>query len=237
MPLTNRVAILVETTGPLDLPLPKPLPTRCPDRFGQQGGGRTCRALARAGLPESRVMTHVADALDETALQALAAQVQARFDHADILLHVAGAYRGASLRDTSNEVWDYLLNVNLRTAVNAMRTFVPLLVANNWGRILTISSGVTQTPPANAAAYVAAKSALEALTIAVAQEPELLKEKNVTANVLLIRALDTPAERAKQPDKRTGWVRPADVAATLLFLCSDEGGAITGARIPVSGGN
>jgi NAD(P)-dependent dehydrogenase (short-subunit alcohol dehydrogenase family) len=127
-----------------------------------------------------------------------------------------------------------VLNLNLRTAVNTIRAFLPYLGQNGWGRIVTISSGITQAPPPNVAAYVTAKAAVETMTLALAQE---VKDRNITANVVLIRALDTPAERAKQPDKKTGWVTPEDVAATLLFLCSEEAGAITGARIPVFGGN
>lgn len=185
------------------------------------------------GFPESRVMLYAADASAPAAMQELADAVQRRFKRADILLHLVGGYRGGNLRETPPEVWEEMLNLNLRTAVNAMRAFLPLLTANGWGRIVTISSGVTQAPPANSTAYVAAKAALEALTLAVAQE---VKAHGVTANVVLIRALDTPAERARQPNKTTGWVRPEQVAATLLFLCSDEGGAINGARIPVYGG-
>lgn len=234
MPLTNKVAVLVGATGQLGPAIAKSfahagarlvLVGTQPDALDS-----LCNEL---GFPESRVMTHLADALSETSMEELRDAVTARFGHADILLHLAGGYRGGSVLDTSDEIWDHMLNLNLRTAVNSIRTFLPLMMGNNWGRILTISSGVTQAPPANSTAYVTAKAALETMTLAVAQE---VKGKNITANVVMIRSLDTPAERARQPEKKTGWVRPEDVAATLLFLCSDEGGGINGARIPVYGG-
>ena len=156
-------------------------------------------------------MTCVANALDESGMEQLAETVLGKFGRADILLHIAGGYRGGTLKDTTSEVWDQMLDTNLRTAVHSMRAFLPMLSTNGWGRIVTISSGITQTPPGNAVAYVTAKAALETMTIAVAQE---VKDKGVTANVVLIPAvLDTPAERAKQPDKVTGVVRPEDVAA------------------------
>jgi NAD(P)-dependent dehydrogenase (short-subunit alcohol dehydrogenase family) len=235
MPLTNKVAVIVGATGQLGPAIAK--------AFAHEGaklvlvGTQESDLLALQkdlGFRDTRVMVQVADPASDADMQALAETVIGKFDRADILLHIAGGYRSGTLQDTPDDVWDYMLNLNLRTAVNAIRAFLPHLSKNGWGRILTISSGITQAPPANAAAYVTAKAAVETMTIAVAQE---VKDKNITANVVLIRALDTPTERAKQPDKKTGWVKPDDVAATLRFLCSDEGGAISGARIPVFGGN
>ena len=234
MALTNKVAVIVGATGQLGHAIAR--------AFAHEGARLVLVSEHQAGLDalqkelgfrDTRVMTRAADALDASGMQELADVVLARFGRADILLHIAGGFRGGSLKDTSDQVWDQMLDVNLRTAVHSIRAFLPMLSTNGWGRIVTISSGITQAPPANAVAYVTAKAALETMTIAVAQE---VKESGVTSNVVLIRALDTPAERAKQPDKVSGWVRPEDVAAMLLFLCSDEGGAITGARIPVFGG-
>lgn len=235
MALTNKVAVVIGATGQLGPAIAK--------AFAHEGARlvlvsthqEALEGLQKElGFRDTRVMIHVADAMDEASMQELANAVTAKFGRADILLHITGGYHGGTLGETTNEVWDFMLNLNLRTAVNAIRAFLPLLTANRWGRILTISSGITQAPPPNVAAYVTAKAALETMTLAVAQE---VKENGVTANVVLIRALDTPAERAEQPNKKTGWVKPEDVAATLLFLCSEEGGAITGARIPVYGGS
>ncbi|MCC7164955.1 MAG: SDR family oxidoreductase [Anaerolineae bacterium] len=235
MPLTDKVAIIIGATGQLGHATAK--------AFAHQGARLVLVSEHQEGLDalqkelgfrDTRVITRVSNALDESEMQALAEMVLGRFGRADILLHIAGAYKGGTLKDTSAETWDSMLNVNLRTAAHSIKAFLPLLETNGWGRIITISSGITRTPPANAVAYVTAKAALETMTLAVAQE---VKDKGITANVVLIRALDTPAERAKQPNKLTGWVHPEDVAATLLFLCSDQGGAITGARIPVFGTN
>lgn len=235
MPLTNRVAVIIGASGALG-----PAVARA---FAHAGARLVLVAtqpdeldklFKDLGFRESRVITQLADALDDAAMQTLAQTVKTRFGRADILLHLTGAYIGGALGDTTDEQWEHMLDVNLRTAIHSTRAFLPLLLENNWGRIVTISSGITQSPPPNALAYVTAKAALETMTVALAQQ---VKEKSITANTVLIRALDTPAERAKQPDKKTGWVKPEDVAATLLFLCSDEAGAITGARIPVFGSN
>jgi NAD(P)-dependent dehydrogenase (short-subunit alcohol dehydrogenase family) len=235
MPLTDKVAVVTGATGTLG-----PAVARA---FVQEGARlvlvspheSALTALVNdLGYRESRVVKHPAEPTDVAAVQSLVDAVRTRFGRADILLHLAGGYKGGTLLETPDESWQYLWDANVKSAINTIRAFLPLLTANRWGRIVTLSSGVTQTPPSNNAAYVTAKAALEALTLAVAQE---VKDQGVTANVVLVRSLDTPAERAKQPDKSSGWVRPEDVAATLLFLCTEAAGAITGARIPVFGGN
>lgn len=235
MPLTDKVAVIIGATGQLG--------PATATAFAQHGAklalvgthkGSLEQLRMALGFRDTRVTTHVADALDEGSMLNLAAEVQARYGRVDILLHLVGKYLGGELQNTPDEIWDEMLNANLRTAVNAIRTFLPALTANGWGRILTISSGITQAPPGTAVAYVTAKAALETMTLAVAHE---VKDKGVTANVVLIRALDPPTERAIQPNTKTGRVKPEDVAMTLLFLCSDEAGAIAGARIPVFGGS
>lgn len=233
MALTNRVAVIIGATGQLGPAVAK--------AFANAGARIVLVApeqdaldalFQEIGYRESRVMLRATDLLDAPALYEAAAEIKTRFERIDIVLHIASAYRGGGLLDTTDEMWADMLDANLQSVIYAARAFVPHLIENEWGRILTISSGVTQNPPPGSLAYLTAKGALETFTVALANE---FKANHITANVVLIRALDTPAERAKQPNKTTGWVKPEEVAATLVFLCSDEAGAITGARIPVFG--
>lgn len=233
MALTNRVAVIIGATGQLGPAVAK--------AFANAGARIVLVApeqdaldalFQEIGYRESRVMLRATDLLDAQALYEAAAEIKTRFERIDIVLHIASAYRGGGLLDTTDEMWEDMLDANLQSVIYAARAFVPHLIENEWGRILTISSGVTQNPPPGSLAYLTAKGALETFTVALANE---FKNNHITANVVLLRALDTPAERAKQPNKTTGWVKPEEVAATLVFLCSDEAGAITGARIPVFG--
>lgn len=235
MSLSNKVAVIIGATGQLGPTVAK--------TFVQAGAKLALVSTQSQQLDELRIdlnlresyaIYRLAATMDEAEMNALADAVRIKFGRADILIHLVGTFRGGAFSETPTETWDTMFQRNVFSAVNAIRAFLPLLTENEWGRIITTSSGLTQNPPANTAAYVSAKAALETMTLAVAKE---IQEDGVTANVVLIRSLDTPGEREKQPDKTTGWVKPEEVAATLLFLCSDEAGSITGARIPVTGGN
>jgi NAD(P)-dependent dehydrogenase (short-subunit alcohol dehydrogenase family) len=72
------------------------------------------------------------------------------------------------------------------------------------------------------------------LTESLAEE---LKNSGVTVNAVLPSIIDTPANRAEMPGAAfVHWVAPADLAAVILFLASDEAKAVTGALVPVTGG-
>lgn len=234
MPLTDKITVITGATGQLG-----PVVARV---FAANGAKLALSApnqdeltalVDQLGYPESRVFTSPRDLMDEAAATSLADAVIAQYGRADILINLIGGYQNSPLYGLDTETWEYMMNLNLRTAMNALRAFLPYLLANGWGRIITLSSVVAEKPTAQSAAYSAAKAALEALTLAVAQE---VKEGGVTANVVVIKTLDTPEERAKSPNAKTsGWVTPEEVAALLVYLCSDEAGAINGARIPLYG--
>ncbi len=233
MPLTDRIVVITGATGQLG-----PAVARV---FASNGAKLALCATSpdelmglfiELGFPDSRVFTEARDVMEEASTTALADAVIAHYGRADILIHLVGGYQNTPLLDMETEAWEYILNLNLRTGMNVIRAFLPYLTANGWGRIITFSSVVAERPNANSAAYSAAKAGLEALTLAVAQE---VKDRGVTANVVVIKTLDVPEERAKAGTKATGWVTPDEVAKLLLYLCSDEAGAINGARIPVYG--
>ncbi len=231
MSLTNKVVVITGATGQLG-----PIVARA---FASAGAklalvGTNADDLLvlsnELGFPESRVFTIARDLMEEASAKALADSVIEHYGRADILLHLVGGYQSGGLKELETQTWDYMLNLNLRTALNAIRAFLPFLTANGWGRIMTISSVVAERPSANSTAYAVAKAGLETLTLAVAQE---VKDKGVTSNVIVIRSLETAETRAASSAKAAGWTKPEEVAALLVFLCSDEAGAINGARLPL----
>ena len=235
MSVADRVVVITGATG-----IAGPVVAR---EFAAQGA--RCALLARSrdelealatSLPGGRDR-HLALPVDlgsaDGAAQA-AEVVRERLGKADALLHLVGTYRGgAGLAQTPASDWDLLLEANLRTAARAIAAFLPQLVEGGWGRIVAVSSVFAQQPGATNAAYAASKAGLEALILGAAREGY---EHGVTANVLVVRSIRTEPPDGSDPAGARKWTRPEEIAANMLWLCSDEARLITGARIPLHGG-
>jgi NAD(P)-dependent dehydrogenase (short-subunit alcohol dehydrogenase family) len=98
---------------------------------------------------------------------------------------------------------------------------------------LAVASRQAAEPGAMVGAYSASKAALVALVRTIALEN---KERGISANTVLPGTMDTPANRAADPQADPlQWVQPAQVAALLVHLASDAGAQVTGAAIPIYG--
>jgi NAD(P)-dependent dehydrogenase (short-subunit alcohol dehydrogenase family) len=152
----------------------------------------------------------------------------------DALVHLVGGFAGGSpVSETSDQTWDGMMNVNLRTAFCAMRAALKPMTAAKRGRIVAIGSRAAVEASSNFAAYAVSKAALVALVKNVAAEG---RKFGVTANVVLPSTIDTPANRLAMPDADfTLWVTPASIAAALLWLTSDASSDTSGAVIPIYG--
>jgi NAD(P)-dependent dehydrogenase (short-subunit alcohol dehydrogenase family) len=196
---------------------------------------RTKEALAAALGPESeRRLFVAADLLDQGALDWAIRLTGERFGRVDILCNIAGGFRmGSPVHETSDEDWDFLMDINARTMLHAVRAAVPQMIDAGGGKIVNIGAFAAQKGVAQMGAYVAAKSAVIRLTEAMAAE---LREKNINVNCVLPTIIDTPENRTAMPKADpTRWVAPADLANVIVFLASDEARAIHGAALPVTG--
>ena len=159
--------------------------------------------------------------------------VKAKFGRIDALLNIAGGFQWATLEDGAADSWDRMYALNLKTALNASKAALPYLLESGAGRIVNVGAQSAVHGAAGFGPYGASKSAVHRLTESLADE---LKLKGVTVNAVLPSIIDTPANRADMPKADFArWVAPADLAAVILFLASDEAKAVTGALIPVTG--
>lgn len=150
------------------------------------------------------------------------------------LVHLVGGYLGdRPLGEMTGEEWQRQLDLNATSAAVMMGAFLPGMVRRGGGRVVAVSSRAALAPFAGGSAYAAGKAALIALVQAASNE---VKHDGVTVNCVLPSVIDTPGNRAAQPDADTAkWVAPADLAAVIAFLCSDAARAVTGAALPVYG--
>ncbi|HEX4805242.1 MAG TPA: SDR family oxidoreductase [Conexibacter sp.] len=146
---------------------------------------------------------------------------------------VGGFAAGGRVAETPVEQFEAQLRLNLRPTYLVTQAALPHLVAAGGGSIVCVGTRAALQPFPGAAGYVTAKAGVIAFAQAVAVE---YRADGVRCNALLPSVIDTPANRAAMPDADfTRWVEPAQLAATIAFLCSDEAAATSGAAIPVYG--
>jgi len=181
-------------------------------------------ALARdLNLPSERLFTSIIDLRNAQAVQDSAEAVAQKFGRVHALFHLVGGWVGGRTIAESNEAdLNAMLGQHVWTTFNLFRAFSSKLAESKWGRVITISPSTVANPPATRGVYLAAKAAQENLVLTLAAE---LKEHNVTANIIQVRAIDVE-------NKGTGTT-PDIIVAAMQYLFSDQAGKITGARIPL----
>ncbi len=196
-------------------------------------GSRRDALVAAFGEGDARRLLAPATLLDRAQVDGAIAAALARFGRIDVLCNVAGGFRmGPPVHETSDDDWNFLMDVNVRTMWNAVHAVVPHMVAAGGGRIVNVGAHAALKGVAGMGAYCAAKSAVIRLTEAMAAE---LRGRNVNVNCVLPTILDTPENRAAMPGADPAlWVALPDIARVFLFLASDDARALHGAAIPVT---
>ena len=187
--------------------------------------------------------------MDAAMIQDMVAAVKAKFGKIDGLVNVVGVSNEARNRlwitDLTEEQWDFLIDVNLKTIFLMTKYTVPEMIEAGGGSIVNIAS-VAAFEPNFGAAYGAAKAASVAFTKSTAVQ---FADDNIRANVIAPGAMDTPGgvsvsgkgifkghnqRRNRMINKRAGT--PEDIAAAAAYLLSDEASYITGATLMIDGG-
>lgn len=153
-------------------------------------------------------------------------------DRLDYVLNIAGTWRGGDpIEDTDPDLFDLVFDVNLRTAFHTTKYALPHLQATG-GAIVSVSAKSSLEGGTGDGLYRAAKAGIRLLTESVAEE----NVGTVRANAVMPSVIDTPANRDMMPDADfDDWVDPTDIAAVMLFLCSDAAAVTSGAAVPVYG--
>ena len=174
-------------------------------------------------LPSERIYAQTVDLLDGHALQDSAGEVVSKFGAVHALFHLVGGWSGGkTFAETPADDLESMLDQHVRTTFNLFKAFEEPLSQSGWGRVITVSPSTVANPPAKRGVYTAAKAAQEAMMLALAAE---LKEFNVTANIIQVKAIDVE-------NKGTGTT-PDVIVATMQYLFSDGADKVSGARIPL----
>ncbi|MET9214108.1 MULTISPECIES: SDR family NAD(P)-dependent oxidoreductase [unclassified Nocardia] len=188
-----------------------------------------------------------ADVTDPEQVAAALYAVRARFGPIAVLVNSAGLDGFKRFGKLSFAEWQRVIDVNLHGVFHTIQAVLPDMIDAGWGRIVNISSSSTHSGQPFMAHYVAAKSAVNGLTKALALE---LGPSGITVNAVPPGFIDTPMLRKNEQAERLGGTvedhiertpvrrvgTPADIAAACAFLISEEASYITGQIFGVNGG-
>jgi len=221
--------------------------------FGDMRAIEAERAKIEAEF-DVRCFYNGADMSKPTEIEAMIADARAKLGRLDILVNNAGIQFVSPVENFPPEKWDAIIAINLSSAFHAIRATIPGMKAQKWGRIVSTASAHSLVASPFKSAYVAAKHGLVGLTKTVALE---LATFGVTANCVSPGYVWTPLVENQIPDtmKARGLTRDqvindvvlaaqptkqfvtADqVAALVVYLCSDAAAQITGANLSIDGG-
>jgi NAD(P)-dependent dehydrogenase (short-subunit alcohol dehydrogenase family) len=188
--------------------------------------------VAEAGTPAIEgVMT---DVTDQSAVDKLVADLVARHGRIDILVNAVGGYAGGkSVWETDPRTYEQMLQLNLKAGFVLARAVVPVMIRQGRGWVVNVASKSALDHAAGGGLYEASKAGALALFDSLAAD---VKPYNINVNSVLPSIIDTAANRAAMPKADfSKWPKPEEIAAVILFLCSEEARVIHGAAIPVYG--
>lgn len=172
----------------------------------------------------------------------LAEDVVAHFGRIDILVNNAGITRDNLLMRMTEQDWDLVISVNLKSAFNLTKAVQRTMIKQRSGAIINMSSVVGVNGNAGQSNYSASKAGMIGFTKSMAQE---LGSRNVRCNAIAPGFIETDMTHKLPDDVRTQWIstiplrrsgKPEDVADVAVFLASDLSAYVTGQVISVCGG-
>ena len=173
--------------------------------------------------------TFSADVTNEPAVEHVFREIYEKIGATDILIHTVGGFRGGQyIQDISTADWQKMIELNLSSAFLCARKSLQHMISKG-GKIVTISAMSAIHIGAKRSAYAVSKAGLIALTKTIAEEGKAI---NVQANTIAPGIILTEANQRDMPDMdQSLWVKPGDIAETILFLCSPQALTITGTII------
>ena len=200
---------------------------------------QTKQEIADKGV---KVGFYASNAADFESAHQVVEQVVADFGRIDILVNNAGITRDGLLPRMSEQQWDSVINVNLKSAFNFIHACAPLMTRQRRGSIISMASVVGVSGNAGQANYSASKAGIIGLTKSTAKE---LGSRGIRANAIAPGFIMTDMTAALSDEQRAEWAKmiplrrggtPEEVAKVALFLASDLSSYVSGQVINCCGG-
>ena len=202
-------------------------------------GKQTEQEIAALGVKAKGYASNAAN-FEET--ETVVKQIHEDFGHIDILVNNAGITKDGIMLRMTEQQWDAVIAVNLKSAFNFIHALVPIMMRQRNGSIINMASVVGVHGNAGQANYAASKAGLIALAKSIAQE---MGSRGIRANAIAPGFIDTAMTQALSDEVRKEWCQRIplrrggtveDIANVATFLASDMSSYVTGQVIQVDGG-
>ncbi|HZJ79279.1 MAG TPA: 3-oxoacyl-[acyl-carrier-protein] reductase [Dysgonamonadaceae bacterium] len=189
-----------------------------------------------------KVKPYVSDAADFEATHKTVEQIKQDFGAIDILINNAGITRDGLMMRMTEEQWDSVINVNLKSAFNFIHAITPIMMRQKKGSVINLTSVVGISGNAGQANYAASKAGVIGLTKSMAKE---IGSRGVRVNAIAPGFIETDMTSALSDEVRKEWAKqiplrrggtPKEVADVAMFLASDLSTYVTGQVVSVCGG-
>ena len=186
--------------------------------------------------------SYASNAADFVETETLVKQVKEDFGTIDVLVNNAGITKDGLMLRMTEQQWDAVIGVNLKSAFNFIHACVPVMMRQRGGSIINMASVVGVHGNAGQANYAASKAGMIALAKSIAQE---MGPKGIRANAIAPGFIETAMTAALPDAVREDWMKkiplrrggkPEDVADVALFLASDLSSYVSGQVIQIDGG-
>lgn len=188
-----------------------------------------------------KCLAYASNAADWDDTHKVVDQIHKEFGHIDILVNNAGVTRDGLIMRMTEQQWDAVLNINLKSAFNFIHAITPIMMRQRSGSIISMSSVVGINGNAGQANYSASKAGLIALTKTTAKE---LGSRGIRANAIAPGFIMTDMTAALSQETLDEFIKlipmkrggsPEEVAKVALFLASDLSSYVSGQVIQVNG--
>ena len=235
MEFGNRVALVTGGTGALGSAVTLEL-LRCGARVAvsYRSAGEWEKLRQKAAEHGQNLFGQQTDLTRNDEVNRLVQEVCSRWNRIDFFIALAGAFAAGKSYESDDESWERMLDLNLKSLTVPLRAIVPVMVRQNFGRIVTTSSGsILRGGGAGIAAYAISKGAVRQLSEILADE---LASFDIHVHCIMPGTMDTEANRRSMPKADfSKWVKTEDVAQTIRSLLSEETRAVRSAVVPILG--
>jgi NAD(P)-dependent dehydrogenase (short-subunit alcohol dehydrogenase family) len=174
------------------------------------------------------------DVTIDSDVRALVKETIDRCGRIDVLVNlVGGISKKANIADTEEKVWDFVMNLNVRSVFLCSKAVLKPMIEQKRGKIINVSAMAAMRPGPGRGPYATSKAAVITLTETLSEE---VKDYNIQVNAIAPSVVATPANMEAVPGADySKWVTPENVAQTVLFLASEASDAVTGTTIKIYG--